>query len=186
MNCTLLLSYYPWMKVLLLQRGVTFLRICLYHRQIYKCINYKGLTCLMPFVVLARYLPRCVYSILSALQNLHQQPNQNPTKEATKYTRHKYLGEKHPCTVYRHAVDVVCSFFLLQAKCDVNNPEGVRVVSLSAFNLFLSCDNIRVDVNQRMILTSLNWLHSLFIHSSTIYTVWFLRKWRRAHGDDRK
>ena len=144
------------MKVLLLQRGVTFLRICLYHRQIYKCINYKGLTCLMPFVVLARYLPRCVYSILSALQNLHQQPNQNPTKEATKYTRHKHLGEKHPCTVYRHAVDVVCSFFLLQAKCDVNNPEGVRVVSLSAFNLFLSCDNIRVDVNQRMILTSLN------------------------------
>ena len=75
----------------------------------------------MPFVVLARYLPRYVYSILSALQNLHQQPNQNPTKEATKYTRHKYLGEKHPCTVYRHAVDVVCSFFLLQANCDVNN-----------------------------------------------------------------
>ena len=86
----------------------------------------------MPFVVLARYLPSYVYSILSALQNLHQQPNQNPTKEATKYTRNKYLGEKHPCTVYRHAVDKVSSF-LLQAKCDVTTTEGVRVVYHHAY-----------------------------------------------------
>lgn len=61
---------------------------------------------------------------------------------------------------------MACSFFLLQAKCDVNNPEGVRVVSLSAFNLFLSCNNIRVDLNQ---LVTEVWSWPLWTHSFPIH-----------------